>query len=165
MGWRPFADTETKRFLQAVETRTLPRGGDEPPAAFSIVDAEQARPVGYVVLKGIDSKRGSAELGIAIMDRRYRQKGCGSEALRLAAGHAFDQLGLKKIGLTVFPSNVRAIGAYRKAGFENAGVLPAAWTMPDGRTRDMLVMVLKRSDWAAARKKERGKAGMVVSPR
>ncbi len=150
MGWRPFAANEKDRFLSAVEVLTLPYCGDGQPITFSIITAEKNLPIGYITLKGINYDKASAELGIAIMDSRYRSGGYGSNALNLIADYAFNNLQLLIIGLTVFPSNTRAIRAYEKIGFKTADVLEKAWMMPDGNQMDMLLMELRNDDWMAA---------------
>lgn len=144
MGWRPFETDEKDRFLHAVEALTLPYCGDGEPITFSIITTEGHFPIGYVTLKGINYDKATAELGIAIMDSRYFSSGYGSDALILAADFAFNNLQLLTIGLTVFPSNIRAIKAYEKVGFTIVDVLEKAWTMPDGERADMLLMELKK---------------------
>lgn len=144
MGWHPFQNDENERFLNAVETLTLPYCGDGQPITFSIIATKDDFPIGYVTLKGINYDKAKAELGIAIMDSRYRSGGYGSDALTLATGYAFYTLQLFVIGLTVFPSNTRAIRAYEKAGFKIVDILQKAWTMPGGEQVDMLLMELKK---------------------
>ena len=151
MGWRPFQPGEDERFLKTVEIETLPSNQDRNPVTFSIVAVEDNRPIGYVTLKGIDLDKACAELGIAIMDRKYRSAGYGPDALGLAADYGFEKLRLGVLGLTVFPSNTRAIRAYEKAGFKSTGILRNSWRMPDGRWRDMVAMELTRKDWRAGR--------------
>lgn len=147
MGWRPFEIDEQDRFLSAAEVLTLPYCGDGQPITFSLITVKGDFPIGYVTLKGMNDDNTSAELGIAIMDSDYRCGGYGSEALTLAADYAFNGLQLLVIGLSVFPSNARAIRAFEKAGFKTVDVLESAWTMQDGEQRDMLLMELKKDDW------------------
>jgi len=147
MGWRPFNTDESDRFIRTAEVMTLPYCGNGQPVTFSIITIEGDLPIGYITLKGINQDRASAELGIAIMDNLYRSGGYGTDALNLAAGYAFKDMGMKIIGLTVFPSNVRAIKAYEKIGFKTTDVLENAWRMPDGQQLDMQLMELDKDDW------------------
>jgi len=144
MGWHPFQNDEKERFLNVVETLTLPYCGDGQPITFSIITTKDDFPIGYVTLKGINYSKAKAELGIAIMDSRYRSGGYGSNALTLATDYVFNTLQLFVIGLSVFPSNTRAIRAYEKVGFKIVDILQKAWTMPGGEQVDMLLMELKR---------------------
>ena len=102
--------------------------------------------IGYLSIKGISKVEARAEVGIAIMEREYRGQGYGTEALRQAVNYAFTELGLTLLGLTVFPSNQRAIRAYEKVGFRKTAVLKDSWLLPSGEYADMWLMELSR-DW------------------
>ncbi len=144
MGWYPFQQDEIERFVNALDTPTLPCCNDGPPLTVSIMTRSGDLPIGYVTFKGIDYDNAAAELAIAIMDRRYRSRGYGSDAISLAADHAFHTMHLRVLGLTVFPANVRAIRAYEKFGFKVVDLLEKAWTMPGGEKVDMLLMELHK---------------------
>ena len=113
---------------------------------FSIINTANNEAIGYTSIKGINETEARAEVGIAIMERQYRGQGYGTEALRHVAEYAFNKLGLTLLGLTVFPSNQRAIRAYEKVGFRKTRVLENSWLLPDGEYVDMWVMELSR-DW------------------
>lgn len=145
MGWHPFRGNESERFIETIEILTLPDCGNGDPVTFCIIAHKHDVPIGYVTLKGIHNDKAKAEIGIAIMDRRYRSGGYGTEALKLAADYAFNTISLTNIALTVFPSNTRAIKAYKKVGFRTADILKKSWTMPNGEKIDMLLMELNVS--------------------
>jgi len=140
MGWEPFQADDKERFLRVALVLTLPYCGDGPPVIFSIVSAGDDTPIGYVCLKGINKMNSSVELGIAVMEPEYRSQGYGTAALKLALDYAFQEMGVSRVGLTVFPSNTRAIRAYEKTGFRRKEVLNNSWLMPDGEYADMLLM-------------------------
>jgi RimJ/RimL family protein N-acetyltransferase len=144
MGWRPFQPNEGKRFLKTIEVITLPDAGNGSPKTFCIITHSNHTPIGYVTLKGINDTTSKAEIGIAIMDRKYRSGGYGTEALTLSVDYAFNTLHLLSLGLTVFPSNSRAIRAYKKVGFKKVDILKNSWTMPSGKQVDMLLMELNK---------------------
>src|SRR4051812_9139778 len=81
--------------------------GDDTVRAFAI-HAGTAH-VGMVVLDRIDRHVGTARLHVYVGDRG---KGVGREATKLAVAHAFEELALHKVWLTVHAKNVRAIAAY-----------------------------------------------------
>ncbi len=58
-----------------------------------------------------------AELRIRLGHPGARDRGLGTQALRLLIDHGFAELGLRRIWLQVFASNARAIRAYEKVGF------------------------------------------------
>jgi len=150
MGWRPFGLDEKERFLNIAEVLTLPYCGNGNTTMLSIMAIEGNRPIGYVILKGINFANLSAELGIAIVDSKFRSEGYGTDALALAVEYAFSNLKLLLVGLTVFPSNTRAIKSYTKVGFNNVEVLEKSWVMPSGEQTDMILMELKKDEWIAA---------------
>jgi RimJ/RimL family protein N-acetyltransferase len=142
MGWRPFRYDENERFLETIELASLPNRGDSDPITFCIIAQKNDVPIGYVTIKGVDRVNANAEVGIAIMDKTYRSGGYGTEALAIAADYAFHTMVLFSLGLTVFPSNTRAIKAYEKVGFKIIDILKDSWTMPNGKRVDMLLMEL-----------------------
>jgi RimJ/RimL family protein N-acetyltransferase len=144
MGWRPFAAGETARFMEAIAALTVPGCVPSEVTVFSILDSVDGTPSGYVCLKGVTPARRSAELGIALMDVKYRDGGRGTEALGLALRYGFEEMGLDSVALTVFPENRRAVRAYEKAGFRAGELLSTAWEMPDGRRVDLRLMECRR---------------------
>ncbi len=145
MGWKPFRPNEKDRFIDFSRVLSLPNLKDGKVIVFSIILATNNKAIGYVSIKGINKAEGRAEVGIAIMDREYRGKGYGTEALKKAIDYAFNELGLTLLGLTVFPSNQRAIQAYEKIGFRRAELLKDSWLLPSGEYVDMLVMELSHT--------------------
>jgi RimJ/RimL family protein N-acetyltransferase len=79
--------------------------------------------VGNVWLAEIDRRHGKAELRVIIGERHRLGHGVGSQALDLAARHAFDALHLHRVYAYVLAINPRARRAFEKAGFVVEGVL------------------------------------------
>ena len=146
MGWKPFDPDEKERFTQFSRVLTLPNLDGGKAIVFSIINAANNKAIGYTSIKGIGETEAHAEVGIAIMEREYRGQGYGTEVLRHVVDYAFNDLGLNLLGLTVFPSNQRAIRAYEKVGFRKTEILEDSWLLPDGEYADMWVMELSR-DW------------------
>ncbi len=85
-----------------------------------------------------------AHITIGEQDRWGR--GYGTEAVELMLGHAFERLGLHRVGLSVFAFNDRAIRSYEKAGFHEEGRLrEAVWR--DGRWWDEVQMGVLEREW------------------
>ena len=144
MGWKPFLPDEKGRFIDFTKVLTIDNSKDSESIVFSITSAIDNKAIGYVSIKGINKKEGYAEVGIAIIDKEYRGKGYGTEALKQAVDYAFNELGLTLLGLTVFPSNKRGIQAYERVGFRKTG-LTVAWLLPSEDSVDMLVMELSHN--------------------
>ena len=74
--------------------------------------------------------------------------------------HAFDTLGLHRVGLTVFAFNERAIRSYRKVGFLVEGhAREAIWR--DGRYWDEVAMSILEPEWRAI---EAARTAVQVAP-
>ena len=144
MGWTPFKPNEKNRFLDFCRVLTVPGLKETESLIFAIIETLSNRPIGYVSIKGVDRFKKFAELGIAIMDKEYRRKGYGSQVLKQAVEYAFNELGLSRLKLTVFPFNNTAIRVYEKIGFHNTTLLKNSWQLADGQRCDMLLMELPR---------------------
>jgi ribosomal protein S18 acetylase RimI-like enzyme len=76
-------------------------------------------------------------LGMGIVDG-YRRQGLGSKLMKAALAHA-RQIGLEKVELHVYTSNLAAIALYRRFGFEEEGLIKR-YRKLDGRYFDCLMM-------------------------
>jgi RimJ/RimL family protein N-acetyltransferase len=76
-----------------------------------------ARAIGLVSLTQIDYLNGSAELSIMIGDSSDREGGVGGWAVKSLVSHAFNDLRLNRVWLTLLSDNARALRTYRSAGF------------------------------------------------
>ena len=144
MGWTPFGPTERERFAEFTRVLSLPGLEDGKAVVFSIINTSDNKAIGYTSIKGINRAEGRAEIGIAIMAAEYRGQGYGTEALTHVVDYAFNDLSLTRLGLTVFPSNQRAIRAYERVGFRKTELLKDSWLLPSGEYTDMWLMELFR---------------------
>ena len=79
--------------------------------------------VGLVSLTNIDNLNRSAEFHIMIGDVNYHNKGIGTFAVNEILKHAFYNLNLHRVMLTVLENNKRAQHVYEKLGFVKEGCL------------------------------------------
>ena len=91
------------------------------PRYFAIREIETDAFAGVVQLLDIHPIHRSADLRIRIGNEKFRNRGFGTEALRLVLAFAWGDLNLERVQLGVFASNQRAIAAYKKAGFHIEG--------------------------------------------
>ena len=112
---------------------------------LAIVDRATGWCVGEVVLNEWDEVDASVNLRILI-GPRGRDRGLGTDAVRLVLRHAFDELGLHRVALEVFSSNPRAQRAYEKVGFVREGVRRDALRF-DGAWVDSVVMGMLEAEW------------------
>jgi RimJ/RimL family protein N-acetyltransferase len=140
---RPMTQAEIERFFQV---RML-----APDAlAYSIVELPMWRLIGFTTFSSLDGDNGSVLFHITIGERDGWGRGLGTEATELMVGHAFEGLGLHRVGLAVFSYNERAIRAYEKAGFQVEGRLRDA-ILREGRYYDEVQMGVLESEWSARR--------------
>ncbi|GJF27513.1 acetyltransferase [Kitasatospora sp. NE20-6] len=116
---------------------------------LALVDRAADRCVGEVVLNEWDGPNRSCNLRILI-GPGGRDRGLGTEAVRLVLGHAFGHLALHRVSLHVYAFNPRARRVYEKAGFVAEGVLREALRDGDDRVDDVVMSVLAH-EWARHR--------------
>lgn len=89
---------------------------------LAVTDKASGQCVGEVVLNQWDAGNRSCNFR-TLIGPAGRNRGLGTEAVRLIVGYGFEQLGLHRISLQVYAFNPRARRAYEKAGFVAEGVL------------------------------------------
>jgi len=105
-----------------------------------VIEDETRNPIGTCQLVNINWLHRGAELQIRIAPEA-QGRGLGTLAIRKLCNFGFADLGLHRICLNVGESNLRAIRAYEKAGFQREGLLTEA-AFSDGRFEDVIVMGL-----------------------
>jgi RimJ/RimL family protein N-acetyltransferase len=89
---------------------------------LAVVDKASGHCVGEVVLNDWNENSSSCNFR-TMLGPRGRDRGLGTEAVRLIVGYGFEQLGLHRISLEVYAFNPRARHVYEKVGFVAEGVL------------------------------------------
>jgi RimJ/RimL family protein N-acetyltransferase len=117
--------------------------------AYSIVELSSSRLIGFTTFSALDGDNGSVMFHITIGERDAWGRGLGTEATQLMLQHAFERLGLHRVGLAVFSYNTRAIRAYEKAGFRVEGRLREA-IQRQGEFFDEVQMGILAGEWFAA---------------
>lgn len=105
---------------------------------------DEGRVVGFFCLY-IDMQRNEGLLKFVIVDNTARNKGFGSEMLKLAVKYALNVANLKAVHLNVFVQNPGARKCYRKAGFEEMDITPNVFTY-DGEAWSRCNMIIRRND-------------------
>jgi RimJ/RimL family protein N-acetyltransferase len=83
---------------------------------LAVVDRAGGRCVGEVVLNMWSPDNRSCNFRI-LLTAAGRDRGLGTQAVRLTVGYGFEQLGMNRISLSVFDHNSRGRRAYEKVGF------------------------------------------------
>jgi RimJ/RimL family protein N-acetyltransferase len=104
------------------------------------------RPIGCVSLTDIHRINRAAEFSILIGEPDYWSRGIGTAATRAMLAHAFDDLNLHRVYLTVLADNPRAMRVYEKAGFRTEGRQREA-VFKCGRYQDLVLMGLLEPEY------------------
>ena len=102
--------------------------------------------VGVVYLTNIDEINRCAEFHIMIGEKEVQGKGIGTYATKEMLNHAFNNLNLNRIGLTVLDDNVIALKLYEKMGFKKEGVLRET-LYKNGKYHDQLIMSILKKEF------------------
>lgn len=108
------------------------------PRWFVLLACVEDRPVGWISAEHDAHARVS--VGMGLIDG-YRSMGIGSQLLAAAVGWAKHR-GAHKVLLELWPHNDRALGLYRKFGFEVEGRHRRHWRRNDGSLWDCVSMGL-----------------------
>ncbi|MBA2692137.1 MAG: GNAT family N-acetyltransferase [Rubrobacter sp.] len=140
-SWRssPMKPSETRKLF---EDREL-SGADD---SFAIHVKGERDPIGVIGLMNISDANTSADLSIIVGHPDDRQRGYGAEAIEVMLRHGFHELGLNRVGLSVFAFNEDAMSTYEKLGFEEEGRLRRA-IKRDGSFHDAILMSVLKSEW------------------
>jgi|26BtaG_2_1085354.scaffolds.fasta_scaffold00455_2 RimJ/RimL family protein N-acetyltransferase len=113
---------------------------------LAICKADDSRIIGSVYLLNIDWVSRSCEFAIWIGDQDSQGCGAGKYATEKALVHAFSDLNLNRVYLTVLNYNERARGLYKKVGFREEGVQRKA-VYKEGNYRDLVMMAILRDEF------------------
>lgn len=104
--------------------------------------------LGLISLVSVDFLNQSAELHIMIGDEVNRGKGIGTFAVCAMVYHAFFNMNLHRVELTVLESNLRARHLYEKVGFVKEGLKRKA-KYKNGEFADMLLYSMLKEDYSS----------------
>ena len=122
----------------------------DPPSVYSfcIRKLDDNRLIGFIGLDGDIFTHGEAFVGIGIGERQFWSKGYGTDAMKVILRYGFLELNLRRVALTTFEYNPRAVRSYEKAGFVHEGRVREC-LYREGRQWDLLFMGLLREEWLA----------------
>lgn len=148
LAYQFFNDPEVTEFLamrypfsRQQEREALSVPARWPGAHFAIETLEEGRFVGTCSLEVVSPESRRGELGIAIGDKGFRDRGYGTDAVRTLCRFGFEEMNLHRIELEVFEENARARHVYERLGFVVEGVRRDGWFQA-GHYQDLIVMGL-----------------------
>ncbi|WP_149180211.1 GNAT family N-acetyltransferase [Streptomyces sp. TRM49041] len=150
-----FADPETAKLTGSLNRPPFSSGqlrswygsrGDQPDRLdLGLVDRASGDLVGELVLFEYDEPNRSCTFRVAI-GPKGRDRGLGTEAIRLLLAYGFERLGLNRVQLGVFTFNPRALRVYERVGFVREGVEREA-LLHDGEWIDSVRMSVLAREW------------------
>lgn len=143
MGWNTFFEPDdTEQFIEAISSYALPYSRKSQPLVFGVYLDPEDLPVGYAVLKGMNIDLLTAEIGVAILDKKYRNKGYGKLGFKRLVNYALNQLHIQTIGAAILLSNKSSINMCKNLGFVVREIMYNSWQMPNEDVVDMVWMEL-----------------------
>lgn len=102
--------------------------------------------IGLVSITNIDWVNRSGVLHVMIGESNNRGKGAGTYAVNEMVRHAFYDMNLNRLELSVLSRNQRAINLYEKVGFTKEGIKRRA-VYKNGSFVDMVIMAILREEY------------------
>ena len=132
--WSPFEDAgdpraDAERFVRRAPT------GDDPRAAFAVVDATTGELLGGISLIGLDRTERTAEIGYWTMPAA-RGRGIARRAVATTARWAFGALGVARLELIHAIENEASCRVAQATGFAVEATLRSGYRYGDGRRHD-----------------------------
>jgi RimJ/RimL family protein N-acetyltransferase len=120
---------------------------------FSIRTLADDKLIGELGMDVINWSGRDAFVGLGIGETEYWSKGYGTDVMNVLLRFAFTEINLRRVTLTVFEYNPRAIRSYEKAGFRHEGRLRSLLNR-EGRRWDELFMGILREEWMELQKEQ-----------
>ncbi|MFW5804731.1 MAG: GNAT family N-acetyltransferase [bacterium] len=121
-------------------------GDDKRDLHLAIVKGEDGTFIGMVNLTSIDHINKKAEFSIMLGDEKQMGKGYGKQATTLILQHAFNELNLNKVWLSVLKSNDKARKLDEVIGFKNDGVIRQD-VYKNGTYQDLYLMSILKEEF------------------
>ena len=113
---------------------------------FSIRTLAEDKLIGELGLDVVSWPGRDAFVGLGIGETEYWSKGYGTDVMHVLLRFAFTEINLRRVTLTVFEYNPRAIRSYEKAGFRHEGHLRNYLNREERRWNEQYMGIL-REEW------------------
>jgi len=143
----PMTEMAEEKYIEELGTT---RARTDAPFVIEIIEGDSTKPIGTIGLHGINNKDHNATFGIAIGEKDYWSKGCGTEAARLLIGYGFEQLNLHRISSSAFAFNERSIRLHKRVGFSEEGRQRES-VFKNGKFYDHVVFGILKEEWFASK--------------
>lgn len=153
--WRWINDSEVNRYLLSNSPISLEeerkffekvsqKNSDS--VCFAVETLEERKFIGTVGVNSIRSIERIGTTGSMIGEKEYWGQGYGTDAKMLLLNHAFNVMNLAKVNSSVTEFNGRSVGALKKQGYVQEGVVRQD-IFREGKYWDRIVFGLLRSEF------------------
>ncbi|CAN5670329.1 GNAT family protein [soil metagenome] len=149
--WRLTSWTSAPLSRSAVERLFDQRESSPSGDSFAVHVKDEREPIGVISLMNISEAHDSADLSVILGHPEDRDQGYGADAISTLLEYAFGELGLYRIGLSVFEFNEPAISTYEKLGFRMEGRLRKT-VKRDNNFYDAVLMSILKPEWDSGAK-------------
>jgi len=133
----PYSEADARAFAEHA-ARGWMEGGQ---AVFVVAQAPGRQGLGMISLHLFATDPGLAEVGYWLR-REARGHGAATTAVRLVAGWAFGELGIRRLNLQTAPENLASQRVAERAGFTREGLLRAWLPTANGRRDSVMFSLL-----------------------
>ena len=120
---------------------------------FTIRTLAEDKLLGDIGLSVVTWMSREAFVGLGIGERDFWARGYGTDVMKVILRYAFTEINLRRVTLSVFEYNPRAVRSYEKAGFVHEGRM-RQFLNREGKRWDMLFMSILRDEWMSLQNKE-----------
>ena len=121
---------------------------------FTIRTLAEDKLLGDIGLSVVNWMSRDAFVGLGIGERDFWGRGYGTDVMKVILRYAFMEINLRRVTLSVFEYNPRAVRSYEKAGFVHEGRM-RQFLNREGKRWDMLFMGILRDEWINLQEKEK----------
>ena len=156
LAWLDAAPVVTVPFPDYLSAYTSELRYSAPTRHSFAVETLDGKHIGNCIYYNVNRAKGEAEIGIAIGNRDYWDKGYGTDAVTTLVNHIFSNTSLNRLHLKTLATNSRAQKCFQKCGLT-----------PYGRTRrdgfDFVLMDIGRREWLKRRGRTEGTSHIGVN--
>jgi diamine N-acetyltransferase len=110
---QPFSKQEIIEFVQSEQNIILNKQ-----LRFIICLNQNEEPIGCIDLFEFDEKKRQVGIGILIADNQHKNKGYGTEALKVLINYCRNELEIVHLFCNIFKENTTSIRLFEKCGFK-----------------------------------------------
>ena len=121
---------------------------------FTIRTLAEDKLLGDIGLSVVNWMSRDAFVGLGIGERDFWGRGYGTDVMKVILRYTFTEINLRRVTLSVFEYNPRAVRSYEKAGFVHEGRM-RQFLNREGKRWDMLFMGILRDEWMNLQEKEK----------